>query len=220
MHSDGMAVRIDSGDLEYLSGEARRMFDEAGLPGVKIYVSSDMDEWIIEHLRNSRAPIDAWGVGTRMVTGWDDPALPGVYKITAIEKGDGYEPRIKISNQPEKVTNPGVKNVLRFYDDDGRMLADLLYLEEEERELMDAVSKGEPVRFNHPSTIMRVSPWPLTRETEKLFAARDEKRKIDRPFSVPDLRYGSTAAGRWRPSTRPTGGFSIRISTKSALPTG
>jgi nicotinate phosphoribosyltransferase len=147
-----MAIRIDSGDLEYLSRESRRLLDAAGLPHVKIFVSSDMDEWIIEHLRNSRAPIDAWGVGTRMVTGWNEPALPGVYKIVAKDRGGGWEPCIKISNQPEKVTNPGIKNVLRFYNGSGQMLADLLYLEEEEADILAAAAERRPLRFNHPST--------------------------------------------------------------------
>jgi len=146
-----MAVRIDSGDLEYLSVKARTMLDDAGLPEVKIFVSSDMDEWIMEHLRNSGAPIDAWGVGTRMVTGWGEPALAGVYKIVAKDGGSGFEPCIKISNQPEKVTNPGIKNVLRFFGADGQMLADLLCLEEEADDILASTEKRLPVRFNHPS---------------------------------------------------------------------
>ncbi len=146
-----MAVRIDSGDLEYLSVKARTMLDDAGLPEVKIFVSSDMDEWIMEHLRNSGAPIDAWGVGTRMVTGWGEPALAGVYKIVAKDGGSGFEPCIKISNQPEKVTNPGIKSVLRFFGADGQMLADLLCLEEEADDILASTEKRLPVRFNHPS---------------------------------------------------------------------
>ncbi len=146
-----MAVRIDSGDLEYLSVKARTMLDDAGLPEVKIFVSSDMDEWIMEHLRNSGAPIDAWGVGTRMVTGWGEPALAGVYKIVAKDGDSGFEPCIKISNQPEKVTNPGIKNVLRFFGTDGQMLADLVCLEEEADDILASAEKRLPVRFNHPS---------------------------------------------------------------------
>ncbi len=145
-----MAIRIDSGDLEYLSKAARNMLDDAGLHEVKIFVSSDMDEWIIEHLRNSGCPIDAWGVGTRMVTGWGEPAFPGVYKIVARWENGTWEPCIKLSNQPEKVTNPGRKNILRVYGDDGQMKADLLYLEDEKEELFDLVSARKPLRFNHP----------------------------------------------------------------------
>jgi len=147
-----MGVRIDSGDLEYLSKKSRQMFDEAGLEEVKIFVSSDIDEWIIKQLNDSNAPIDAWGVGTRLVTGGNDPALTGVYKIVAKENGSRLEPCIKISNQSEKITNPGSKNVLRFYDKDGQMLADLIYLESEHDELMARVTGKEPIRFNHPST--------------------------------------------------------------------
>ncbi|MBN2042159.1 MAG: nicotinate phosphoribosyltransferase [Spirochaetes bacterium] len=146
-----MAVRIDSGDLEYLSLEARKMFDEAGLSEVKIFVSSDIDEWIIRQIKQSGVPIDAWGVGTRLITGGNDPALPGVYKIVAQNRAGVVRPCIKISNQSEKITNPGIKNVMRFYKN-GNMLADLMYLEEEENELISAVRNKAPVKFNHPST--------------------------------------------------------------------
>ncbi|MCX7679017.1 MAG: nicotinate phosphoribosyltransferase [Spirochaetes bacterium] len=145
-----MAIRIDSGDLEYLSKAARRMLDDAGLMEVKIFVSSDMDEWIIEHLRNANCPIDAWGVGTRMVTGWGDPALSGVYKIVARWKDGKWHPCIKLSNQPEKLTNPGMKNIMRVYGEDGQMKADLLYLEEEKEELEALILSKKPLRFNHP----------------------------------------------------------------------
>lgn len=145
-----MAIRIDSGDLEYLSKAARKMLDDTGLSEVKIFVSSDMDEWIIEHLRNSGCPIDAWGVGTRMVTGWGEPALPGVYKIVARCVNGKWEPCIKLSNQPEKVTNPGVKNIMRVYGEDGQMKADLLYLEEEADDLLAHIARKKPLRFNHP----------------------------------------------------------------------
>jgi nicotinate phosphoribosyltransferase len=147
-----MAVRIDSGDLEYLSKKARKMLDQSGLREVRIFASSDLDEWIMRQLIQSGAPIDAWGVGTRLVTGWNDPALTGVYKIVAKKNGDAYEPRIKISNQAEKITNPGVKNIMRFYNGRRQVLADLLYLEEEAGDLERKIGKKEPIRFNHPAT--------------------------------------------------------------------
>jgi nicotinate phosphoribosyltransferase len=147
-----MGVRIDSGDLEYLSKKARKMLDRAGLPEVKIVVSSDLDEYIMHQLNESGAPVDAWGVGTRLVTGWNDPALTGVYKIVARGEDGGFEPRLKISNQAEKITNPGVKNVMRFYSEGGQALADLVCLEEETDALADRAAPGEPVRFNHPVT--------------------------------------------------------------------
>jgi nicotinate phosphoribosyltransferase len=146
-----MGIRIDSGDLEYLSREARKIFDNAGLPEVKIFVSSDIDEWIIRQIRSSGAPVDAWGVGTRLITGGDDPALSGVYKIVANNRETEVIPCIKISNQSEKITNPGIKNIMRFYNH-GIMICDLLYLEEEEETLNKNVSRKESIRFNHPST--------------------------------------------------------------------
>ena len=146
-----MGVRIDSGDLEYLSIEARKMFNDAGLPEVKIYVSSDIDEWIIKQIRSGNAPVDAWGVGTRLITGGNDPALSGVYKIVSQKNGSTIRPCIKISNQTEKITNPGVKNIMRFYRG-GNMLCDLLYLEDEEAELKNKIAGKEAIRFNHPST--------------------------------------------------------------------
>ncbi|OHD62702.1 MAG: nicotinate phosphoribosyltransferase [Spirochaetes bacterium RBG_13_51_14] len=147
-----MAVRIDSGDLEYLSKKARNILDENGLRDVKIFVSSDLDEWIMRQLIESGSPIDSWGVGTRLVTGWNDPALTGVYKIVASNDGSGYEPRIKISNQAEKITNPGVKNTMRFYNEKGQALADLIYLEDEAEDLARMIAQKEPIRFNHPAT--------------------------------------------------------------------
>jgi nicotinate phosphoribosyltransferase len=147
-----MGVRIDSGDLEYLSKRARIMLDDSGLSEVKIFVSSDLDEWIMRQLIQSGSPIDAWGVGTRLVTGWDDPALTGVYKIVAKCNGGAFEPRIKISNQPEKITNPGVKNIMRFYNGKNQVLADLMFLEEEAEALKQKIDRHEPIRFNHPAT--------------------------------------------------------------------
>lgn len=144
-------IRLDSGDLEYLSKEARRMFDEAGLPEAKIYASNELDEWIINQIMKNGACIDAWGVGTKLVTGDRDPSLSGVYKIVAKGVAGNFKPSIKISNNPEKTTNPGVKNVFRFYDEDNMMLADLIYLENEEEVLIKAIEKHEPLRFNHPS---------------------------------------------------------------------
>ena len=145
-----MAVRIDSGDLEYLSKKAREAFDGRGLRQVKIFASSDLDEWIIEHLKNSGAPIDAWGVGTHLVTGGTESSLTGVYKIAARKRGEIYEPVMKISNDSEKMSNPGIKNIMRFYNGGGEMIADLIFLESERAELLEKTARQEPVRFNHP----------------------------------------------------------------------
>ena len=140
-----MAIRIDSGDLDAIARAARRMLDEAGLAEVKIYASSDLDEWMIQTLVSSGAPIDAFGVGTRMVTGWDDPALTGVYKVAAKKIEKMFHPRIKISDQSEKTTIPGVKNIIRFYHKDGAMTADLICLEEERAEIESLIRNGMPL---------------------------------------------------------------------------
>jgi len=110
-------IRLDSGDLAYLSKEARRMLDEAGFPDASIVASSDLDEWIIESLKRQGARVDVWGVGTRLVTSFSCPALGGVYKLTAMDDGGEHmTPKIKRSDNPEKITNPGPKKVGRMYD--------------------------------------------------------------------------------------------------------
>ncbi len=147
-----MAVRLDSGDLEYLSKKVRRILDDNGLEKVKIIASSDLDEWIIRQLRDSGAPIDSWGVGTKLVSGAGASALSGVYKITSMGEEGAEKPRIKISNQSDKITDPGIKNVMRFFNNENVMLADLIFLESEKEDLQEKVKKREPVRFNHPST--------------------------------------------------------------------
>jgi nicotinate phosphoribosyltransferase len=146
-----LGVRLDSGDLEYLSKVARKMFDEAGLPEVKIYASNELDEYVINQIMKNGARIDAWGVGTRLITAHGDPALSGVYKIAAKGVGNELRPCIKVSNNPEKITNPGVKSVYRFYDRDGTMLADLICLQSEQGMLDRMIKRLEPVRFNHPT---------------------------------------------------------------------
>jgi len=123
-------IRLDSGDLAYLSKTARMMLDEAGYPDAIISASSDLDEWLIKDLKHQGAKITLWGVGTNLITSKDCPSLGGVYKISALE-GDGAEmrPRIKLSENPEKVTNPGKKTVFRIYDNkNGKMKADVIAL--------------------------------------------------------------------------------------------
>ncbi len=111
------AIRLDSGDLAYLSQQARVMLDKAGFNEVKIIASNDLDEHTIHHLRSQGAAIDIWGVGTKLITAADDPALGGVYKLTAKEDHNGaWEPTIKISGNPEKVTTPGIKSCYRLLD--------------------------------------------------------------------------------------------------------
>lgn len=138
-------IRLDSGDLSYLSKEARKMLDDAGLEDAAIVASSDLDEWIIESLKRQEARIDIWGVGTRLVTSFSCPALGGVYKLTALDEGgEQMVPKIKRSDNPEKITNPGLKKVVRMVDQEGRMRGDVLFLDEEQ------IPEMEPFRVYHP----------------------------------------------------------------------
>ncbi|GAB6164480.1 nicotinate phosphoribosyltransferase [Thermostilla marina] len=122
-----LAVRLDSGDLDYWSRTARRILDEAGLNDVKIVASGDLDEYRIDALKRAGAPIDLWGVGTRLATAYDEPALPGVYKLAAIETDHGtMRPCWKLSAQVEKRSPPGVVEVVRAYAGD-RAQADILF---------------------------------------------------------------------------------------------
>lgn len=126
------AIRIDSGDLTYLSRKARKMLDEAGLPFCRIVVSNSLDEHLISQLIRQGAAIDSFGVGERLITAKSDPVFGGVYKLAAVEDSEGnILPKIKISDNPEKVTNPHFKKVWRIYED-GKALADLITLHDEQ----------------------------------------------------------------------------------------
>jgi nicotinate phosphoribosyltransferase len=122
------AIRLDSGDLAYLSIEARRMLDEAGFPETRIVASNDLDEHTIASLREQGARIDVWGVGTRLDTAYDQPALGAVYKLSAIREPDGaWRFPVKLSDQTAKISTPGILGVRRFADGTGRFRADMIY---------------------------------------------------------------------------------------------
>lgn len=123
-------IRMDSGDLAYLSKQARTMLDEAGFSDAVIAASNDLDEYLIQSLKSQGATITSWGVGTNLITSKDCPAFGGVYKLAAIEGDDGhFIPKIKLSENTEKVTNPGNKTVYRIYDNEtGKIKADLICL--------------------------------------------------------------------------------------------
>ncbi len=139
-------IRLDSGDLAYLSKKARKMMDEAGLTETIICVSGDLDEYSINSLIQQGAKIDMWGVGTKLITSKDMPALGGVYKLAAVMEKDGtMTPKIKLSDNTEKITNPAFKNLYRLYDkDSGMAIADLITLHDEE------ISDDKPLTIFHP----------------------------------------------------------------------
>ena len=123
-------MRMDSGDLAYLSKKVRKMLDEAGFPDAVISASNDLDEYLIESLKLQGAVITSWGVGTNLITAKDNPAFGGVYKLAAIRDENGtFIPKIKLSENTEKVTNPGNKTIYRIYDKNtGKIRADLICL--------------------------------------------------------------------------------------------
>ncbi len=126
-------IRIDSGDLSWLSSEVRKGLDAAGYPDCKICVSNSLDEYVIRELLRNGAPIDSFGVGERLITSQSEPIFGGVYKMCAIEHPDGsIEPKIKLSESIGKINNPGVKELWRLYDNQtGKALADVITLADE-----------------------------------------------------------------------------------------
>ena len=141
-------IRLDSGDLAYLSKKAREMLDAAGYTDAKICASGDLDEYSINSLKNQGAKIDSWGVGTRLITSADMPALGGVYKLSAvIDENGNIIPKIKLSENTEKITNPGFKNIYRVYDKKtGRAEADVIFLRGEK-----PVDETKPLVLTHPT---------------------------------------------------------------------
>lgn len=127
-----VGIRLDSGDLAYLSKVARKMLDDAGFTDAVVFASGDIDEYLLESLHNQGAKIDVYGVGTKLITSEDMPSLGGVYKLSAVERNGELQPRMKISDSIVKVTNPGFKTLYRLYDKkSGMALADLIALDGE-----------------------------------------------------------------------------------------
>jgi nicotinate phosphoribosyltransferase len=194
-------VRLDSGDIHYLSVEVRKRLDAAGLTKATISVSNDLDEYIIQALKDSNAPVDVWGVGTRMVTGGNEASFTGVYKLCAAERhcaaeqhctcegSKGLVPcetlnpnsplllsaKMKFSDNPEKTTNPGIKQVWRIKDKDGMCVADVLTLEEHGDP--DFIEKGKTYSFWHPSADYRRFRHHLEGDAERLLVKRLENGK-------------------------------------------
>jgi nicotinate phosphoribosyltransferase len=141
--------------MHYLTVQVRRILDAAGFPEATITVSNDLDETIIETLVNVNAPIDFWGVGTNMVTGGTEAAFSGVYKLTARDDGSGSMiATMKLSDNPDKTTNPGIKQVWRIKDAQGMAVADVLGLEGDAGN-GDTIELGRRYIFWHPSADYR-----------------------------------------------------------------
>lgn len=155
-------IRLDSGDLAYLSKKARQMLDAAGHEKAIISASCDLDEMLIADLKRQGAKISLWGVGTNLITSSDCPSFGGIYKLAAeIDKQGREIPKIKISDNPEKVTNPGIKKLVRVYDKQtGKMVADIIALEDEQfDETKDLVLYAANARWK--KTKLKASTYTL-----------------------------------------------------------
>lgn len=160
-----VGIRLDSGDLAYLSKKARRMLDDAGFPDAIICASGDIDEYILASLNQQGAKIDLYGIGTKLITGLPTPALGGVYKMSELTENGVVTPKIKVSDTREKITNPGFKTIYRIYDKEGQAVADLIAL------------RSETFDDTKPMTIFDpVDTWKRTTLTE--YSMREMMTKI------------------------------------------
>ncbi|MCL2186467.1 MAG: nicotinate phosphoribosyltransferase [Treponema sp.] len=185
-------VRLDSGDIQYLSKEVRKILDKAGLNNAFITVSNDLDENIIETLVKEGAAVNSWGVGTRLVTGGSAAAFTGVYKLASIQAKKGNMPVMKFSDNPDKTTNPGIKQVWRIRDKNGFAVADVLGLDGED----DAPQEGKQYCFWHPSADYRHfnhtiegSAHPLLKKRINLGGLTAQQPSLDeiKSYSASDL---------------------------------
>ena len=138
-----LGIRLDSGDLAYLSKMARKMLDDTGHSETKIFVSNDIDEDVLISLGHQGAKIDVYGIGTKLITSYANASLGGVYKLCAIEEDGELKPKIKISNTLSKTTNPGIKKVIRIFVDN-KAQADLVALVDE------VIDESKPLVITHP----------------------------------------------------------------------
>ncbi len=156
-------IRIDSGDLTYLSKKARKMLDNAGLPGIKIVASNSLDEYIIRDLLTQGAKIDAFGVGERLITSKSEPVFGGVYKLAAIEEEDGaVTPKIKISENAAKVTLPHFKKVYRLFENaNGKAIADYICVHDEQPDFTQPLELFDPEATWKRKTVSDFTARPL-----------------------------------------------------------
>ncbi len=150
IQSKNYGIRIDSGDLAYLTKKSRKLLDEAGFTDARIVISNSLDEFTITSILTQGGEVDSFGVGERMITSRSEPVFGAVYKLCAVEKDGTMQPRIKLSETVEKITNPGLKDVYRVYDADGHAIADLIAKAGEE------VDVTKRMRFVDPE-----KPWKV-----------------------------------------------------------
>lgn len=170
-------IRLDSGDLAYLSKEARKMLDEAGFEKASICASNDLDEYLLHDLKMQKAAITSWGVGTNLITSKDCPSFGGVYKLAAIQNEEGkFVPKIKLSENSEKITNPGDKTIYRIYDNEtGKIRGDLICFADETFDtnedllLFDPIETWKKTRLAGGSYTLRELLVPIFRKGECIY---------------------------------------------------
>ena len=153
--SSNYGIRIDSGDLSYLTQKSREMLDAAGFTDAKIVISNSLDEYTIKSIIDQGGKVDSFGVGERLITSRSEPVFGAVFKLCAVEKDGKFDPRIKVSDSIEKITNPGLKSVYRIYDKAGHAIADLITGRGEE------IDMNKPYRFVDP-----LEPWKVRSFTD------------------------------------------------------
>ncbi|MGI6139692.1 MAG: nicotinate phosphoribosyltransferase [Candidatus Hydrogenedentales bacterium] len=177
------AVRLDSGDLAKLSKTGYAMMVEAGLQDPIIAASNDLNEDLIADLKRQGAKINMWGVGTQLITSYDAPALPGVYKLVAIDEDGAWQPRMKVTSNFEKATNPGRKELVRYFDKNGQPLGDVIYLDKEPV-VEEGTIPGRAQKHPHAARYLEHTAYakPLL---ETVFAAGKRTRV---PLKTKDIR--------------------------------
>lgn len=142
-------IRIDSGDLSDLSKKARQLLDKAGLKEATVIVSNELDEYVISELKKNNSPIDVYGVGTKLITADGSSSLSGVYKIIAKKEVEKYKPCIKITDDPKKIINPGIKNILRLFKNN-KPAGDLIFLQDQEKSISEKIINKKAIKLIHP----------------------------------------------------------------------
>ncbi|MFT8901673.1 nicotinate phosphoribosyltransferase [Liquorilactobacillus nagelii] len=160
-------IRIDSGDITYLTKQARKMLDQAGFSEAKITISNALDEDVIQNVLEEGAQVDSFGVGEKLITAASDPVLSGVYKLVAIQEADQLIPKIKLSNTVEKTTIPGFKHPYRMYDEHGKARGDLLLLASEKIRQNSTIYNSDP---NKTIQTRRLKKWQLKPLHQQIYA--------------------------------------------------
>lgn len=160
-------IRLDSGDLAYLSKEARKMLDDADLKDCIIVASNSLDEYTITSLNRQEAMIDSYGVGEKLITSSTTPVFGAVYKLVAVNKDGEFVPKIKISETVEKITNPGIKEIYRVYDKEGKAVADYLTVKGEEIDLAHPVRYVDPINYWKNRSFVDCTFKPLQKQIFK-----------------------------------------------------